>query len=125
MCCNDKIEKVDLKNDKLANIKMNINKSQLQFFPYDDYGIFKLINGPNVNINSPELNGLENKISQLKEDINDRNKRIELLKNKVEEIDEKIDAMNKKLNIDVSEKDYITELGNKIGKPNLEKINDF
>lgn len=125
MCCNDKIEKVDLKNDKLANIKMNINKSQLQFFPYDNYGIFKLTNGPNANINSPELNGLNNKISQLNEDINERNKRIELLKQKVELIDEKIDAMNKILNIDVSEKDYITELGNKIENANSEKINDF
>ena len=126
MCCNDKAEKVDLRNQKFENINLNINKSNLQFFPYENYGIFRLTSAIS-NDNSPELNDLNKQLSEIKKDIDVKGKRIELLKNKIEEIDQKIDAMNQILNIDVSEKEYITELGSKLENQNknLEINNDF
>ena len=114
MSCCGGIEprETDLKKLPFDDIYLNINKSKLKFFTNEKGGIFKLVNNQEGGV---QTNSDLNRVAEnLQNEIKKKDNRIEELKQKISEIDKKINAMNQILAIDISEKEYITELGEKV-----------
>ena len=113
MACCKGIEPRDPDLKKITDdLYLNINKSKLKFFVNEKGGIFKLVNNQEGGVQiSSDLNTA---VDQLSNEIKKKDARIDDLKQKIKEIDEKINSMNKILAIDISEKEYITDLGEKV-----------
>lgn len=107
-CCGGgNISEVDLQRVEFSKIKMEIDNSELQFYENEDGGTFKLVGKGGGNRNIEEENDLQNQINKKDAKINE-------FKMKIQEIDKKIEAMQKILQIDISEQEYVKELGNKL-----------
>ena len=104
---------IDLKTLQFEPIYLNIEKSKLRFFANDKGGTFKLVN-TDESKNQQEKQQLSEKERILHDEILRKQERINQLKEKILEINSKIESMNKILNIDISEKDYITTLGERV-----------
>ena len=123
MCCNDasNVKNIDLKNSKFDEIKMKVNDSTLKFDETYHNGQFRIFDkgiSSNINYSSPELNEYQKALKQLQDEIQYKDNKISELNNKIEDIDKKMEIMEKILNIDVSEKEYINELEQKLNEQN-------
>ena len=106
---------VDLQNLKFDVIKMEIDNSELQFFENEDGGTFKLVGKGGGNINTDEESDLARQIALKDEKINN-------YKLKIQEIDKKIEAMQKILQIDISEQEYVKDLGQKLKASSMNQM---
>ena len=107
MCCGDNGgNAIDLKSVKYDDIKIKVDKSTLKFFENSNYGTFRVLPG------GSNLSGGQNEF--YRDQIEVKEKKIEELKEKISSIDEKLEAMNKIIDIDITEQEYIINLGAKI-----------
>ena len=114
MSCCGGIEprETELKKLPFDDIYLNINKSKLKFFRNEKGEIFKILK--NQEREAKKNSDINQAAENLENEIKKKDNRIEELKQKISEIDKKINAMNQILAIDISEKEYITELGERV-----------
>ena len=117
-CCGPDAKKKDFTKEKYEDVILNINQHILSFHTDVNDGTFTLENNNN-NIETENMKNLKIEIQNLENHINENNnKKIELQK-KINEIDEKINAMNTILKTDVSEREYLNHLAEKINPQDM------
>lgn len=122
-CCGDKFGPESLENQKFEDISFHIENENIK------YGVDPNLGGQyqrDINVKKQQDKEEEDKLNKAKEALRDQIKRkddrIQELLVKIDEIDKKIAAMEQILSIDVSEKEYVTALGEQM-KNNLPQNN--
>ena len=127
---NDQPQKIDLTNDKFEDIKIHVNDTESIEFDVKKWkptigkkqsvmsNITEEENDEESEKEGSQDNDEQDKkiIDSLKNDIREKDEKIEDLKNKIEEVKSKIEIMKKILNIDVSEQEYVADLTKKVNE---------
>ena len=128
MSSDDKVEKIDLANDKFEDIEIRVNdtekikfdlKKWMPCLKNKDYSVIEEKGSEEEEEDDDEEEEKVNeedqkRINDLKQEIETRKKKEEELKEKIREIEDKIELMKKILNIDVSEQQYVKDLSKKV-----------
>lgn len=113
-CCGDNYPAESLENLKFDDINFKLEDENIVFkVDENDGGIYE-VNKTIPKDDRNEKEKLDKKKKQLLKQIELKDDRIRDLKKKIEDIEQKIVAMQQILSIDVSEKEYVKALGEKL-----------
>ena len=105
-CCRPAKTFTTFTEDDLDPIDMEIDNTKIRFEPLLSDGIFTLAN---ERLNDNKIKEINEEIKYLEEEQKIKNEKIKDLKQKIKIIEQKISSMNKMLEIDICERDYITD----------------
>ena len=106
-CCGTKVDVENLEDNYTPTIKFKINNHEIVFDPHLNCGQF--VSNSNVNFTDDQIKDIENEISNLEKESIKKKEKITNLENKIKNIDDTISSMKEMLEIDISERDFISE----------------
>ena len=127
MSSDDKVEKIDLTNDKFEDIEIHVNDTEKiklglkKLMPYLKNKYYSVIDEKESEEEEDDdeeeekVNEEDQKrIDDLKQEIETRKKKANELEVRIRKVDDKIDEMKKILKIDVIEQQYVKDLSKKV-----------